>query len=207
MSPSTVTGLQEGVLEEWNDERGFGFIRPLAGGPRAFVHVSAFGRARRPVVGSRVAYAVGRDERGRTRATEAHHLKADAERVPAGLARAWLVSLAFFVVLLALVALGRVPTPVPLAHAVLSAVAGLLFRTDKAAAVAGRWRTAESTLLVVVLVGGWPGALVARHAFRHKTTKQPFRILFWCAVVVHCLALAAFAYAGSDVVARLGGGG
>lgn len=159
MPPHTSAGLQEGVLEEWNDERGFGFIRPVAEGPRAFVHVSAFGRARRPVVGIRVAYAVGRDERGRARATEAHHLAADEDRVPAGLARALFVSLAFCVVLLALMALGRVPVLVPLAYAVLSAVAVLLFRT-----------------------------------------------LFWCAVVANCAALAVFAYAGSDVVARIVGG-
>ncbi|WP_444677964.1 cold shock domain-containing protein [Halomonas sp. E19] len=32
----------EGKLTEWNDAKGFGFITPTAGGPRVFVHISAF---------------------------------------------------------------------------------------------------------------------------------------------------------------------
>jgi len=33
-----------GVLKQWNDERGFGFIAPSHGGREVFVHVSAFAR-------------------------------------------------------------------------------------------------------------------------------------------------------------------
>ena len=32
-------GRRQGVLLEWNDERGFGFITPSTGGERVFVHV------------------------------------------------------------------------------------------------------------------------------------------------------------------------
>ena len=40
----------EGYLKTWNDERGFGFIEPLAGGQEIFVHVKAFpGGVSRPV--------------------------------------------------------------------------------------------------------------------------------------------------------------
>ncbi len=52
----------------------------------------------------------------------------------------------------------------------------------------------ESTLLAFALVGGWPGALVARHVFRHKTRKQPFRTAFWVTVIVHCSVLAVVVY-------------
>ena len=31
-------------------------------------------------------------------------------------------------------------------------------------------------------MGGWPGALVARHQFRHKTSKVVFRIGYWLSV-------------------------
>ena len=67
-----------------------------------------------------------------------------------------------------------------------------MYRTDKVAAVNGQWRTSETTLHVIALLSGWPGALVARRVFRHKTTKEPFRTIFWCTVVANCLALAAF---------------
>ena len=48
-----------------------------------------------------------------------------------------------------------------------------LFWFDKRAARAGRWRI--RTLLAISLLGGSPGAMAARHIFRHKTRKEPFR--------------------------------
>jgi hypothetical protein len=42
----------EGLLKNWNDERGFGFIEPLQGGEDIFVHIKAFRvRIGRPHVG------------------------------------------------------------------------------------------------------------------------------------------------------------
>ncbi len=48
------------------------------------------------------------------------------------------------------------------------------FRDDKARAVAGLRRVPEADLLGLALLGGTPGAFLARHLFRHKTRKQPF---------------------------------
>jgi cold shock CspA family protein len=62
----------KGRLTEWNDDRGFGFINPLDGGSRVFVHISAFPHEyRRPLAMDLVTYAISQDERGRPRATEA----------------------------------------------------------------------------------------------------------------------------------------
>ena len=78
---------------------------------------------------------------------------------------------------------------------VLYAVAGLasfgLYAIDKSAAVAGRGRIPERTLLAVDLAGGWPGALVAQRLLRHKTRKTSFRVRFWLAVVAHAAVVAA----------------
>jgi len=41
------------------------------------------------------------------------------------------------------------------------------------AATRGR-RTAEKTLLMLCLLGGWPAALLAARQFRHKTVKAAF---------------------------------
>ena len=50
----------------------------------------------------------------------------------------------------------------------------LCFWQDKQRAIAGRRRIAEADLLGLALIGGSPGALLARRMFRHKTRKQPF---------------------------------
>jgi uncharacterized membrane protein YsdA (DUF1294 family) len=71
-------------------------------------------------------------------------------------------------------------------YAVLSAVTFVVYGMDKSAAQGGRWRTPEATLHLLALAGGWPGALFAQRAFRHKTKKQPFRTIFWGTVAVNC---------------------
>lgn len=63
----------EGRIIQWNDERGFGFIEPAAGGDRLFVHISAFGPGDRhanvrPKLGERVSFEVEIDAKGRKQA-------------------------------------------------------------------------------------------------------------------------------------------
>ncbi|MCC5788987.1 MAG: DUF1294 domain-containing protein [Opitutales bacterium] len=80
----------------------------------------------------------------------------------------------------------RVPLILMALYGVLSLVTFIAYALDKAAARKGSWRTPESTLHVLSLLGGWPGALVAQRKLRHKTRKSSFRLVFWLTTILNC---------------------
>ena len=182
-----------GRIIDWNDAKGFGFVEPNGGGDRAFVHVKAFERqGRRPVAGDLVAYVVQRDAQGRLNASAirfagAHTRRASASRSSAP--RKTIAAIAF-AVLLAGWLRHQWPVEVVVAYAAMSVIAIVLYAVDKSAAKRGGWRTQESTLHVVAMLGGWPGALLAQDMFRHKSSKAEFQSVFWITVVVNCGVLA-----------------
>lgn len=74
----------------------------------------------------------------------------------------------------------------PLAvYALASLLSFLQYWHDKRRAERGGWRIAENVLHGVELLGGWPGALLAQQAFRHKTRKAAYQAVFWAIVVLH----------------------
>jgi len=75
------------------------------------------------------------------------------------------------------------------------------YALDKSAARRGRWRTRESTLHLLSLAGGWPGALVAQQWLRHKSSKQSFLRVFRVTVLLNCAALGwLFSPWGADIL-------
>lgn len=205
-----------GTLKSWNDQKGFGFIRPEQPGDAVFVHISVVRGDRRPAPGDRVLYVAGRDGQGRPRA---EHVRLDApvtldrpeirqrplharsvERSPADPSARrpsppcqWLaLKLALFVALLILPLWGCLAAwqaqrsvVLPVAYGSASLIAFLLYWKDKRSALRGEWRTPESTLHLAELLCGWPGALVAQQAFRHKTRKPGFQGVCWVIVLAH----------------------
>jgi uncharacterized membrane protein YsdA (DUF1294 family) len=93
------------------------------------------------------------------------------------------------------------PSLVPAVMTLASLVTLGLYALDKSAAVRGRQRVRESTLHLWSLAGGWPGALAGRSLLRHKTRKQPFRILFLVTLVLNLALLAALAVPPGDAFA------
>jgi uncharacterized membrane protein YsdA (DUF1294 family) len=95
---------------------------------------------------------------------------------------------------LALMALGWTATA--------SVTSFALYAIDKRRAVrnrdgARRRRVPERTLHLIDLIGGWPGGLLARRAFRHKTDARAKARFVWTSraiVAVHLALWAVVAY-------------
>lgn len=217
------TKEQAGRIKSWNDDKGFGFIQPAAGGTEVFAHISAMRGARRPSSGDQVLFVAGRDERGRLRAEHlrlAGELAIDQPQIrvkpraaasigktqPAARSRARnarqasgglrnpAAKLMVFAALCSLPVFGALRFLAegqniwPLLLYPLASVLGfILYWRDKSSAQQNRQRISENTLHLVELAGGWPGALLAQQAFRHKTRKVSYQLLFWIIVASHQL--------------------
>lgn len=189
----------QGRLQEWNDDKGFGFVVPNGGGTRAFVHIKAFERAtRRPVLGDLVSYEVVGDAKGRSNAAKVRFATQATAKPQHGGGRfpgmiVGSISLGMFVVAWAA---DLVPAVVPLLYAAMSLVTYVLYAMDKSAAQHNQWRIQESTLHLFALIGGWPGALIAQDRLRHKSVKAAFRFVFWITVALNFIALAWLLHSG-----------
>ena len=180
-----------GTLVEWNDQRGFGFVQADAGGERVFVHISAFqprpSANARPQLQMRLEFAVG-VEAGKKRAQQVAWRNvepAKSRTKPLRIAPkpkgggTYFAVLAVVALFVAVAFMWGVQRWVASLYAVLSLITFFAYWKDKAAAQAGRWRTPESTLHVLALMGGWPGAILAQQWLRHKSSKAEFRAVFW----------------------------
>ena len=192
-----------GKVSEWNDDRGFGFIAPLGGEPaRVFFHVRDYRLdGRRPETGELVKFTVQPQPDGRWRAQAVRRTvsalpstkPSTRARTPSPQPASWLtgaVAVAAYAVLLAwAVGDDRLPVEAVSIPLAMSAITFVAYALDKHAAQTGRWRTPESTLHLLELAGGWPGAWLAQRMLRHKSRKPGYRIAFWTMVVLHGSAL------------------
>ncbi|WP_458524707.1 DUF1294 domain-containing protein [Onishia taeanensis] len=179
----------QGHIADWKDDRGFGFIKPDSGGQRIFFHVSGMARgASRPSVGDNVSYEVTTASDGKTRAVNVRPAGLDAVSGVLLSKRLLLsvVALSAIPVLWWLVVAGKFPAFLLWILAGMSAVTFVLYGLDKWAAKRETQRTAENTLHLCALLGGWPGALLAQQVFRHKSSKRSLQIAFWFTVLLNC---------------------
>ena len=179
-----------GKIIKWKDDRGFGFIRPLRGGDEVFVHIKAFSnRSRRPIGNEFVTYEIGSDNQGRIRAEHVEFFGDRSETPTGGWTIASTIALLFLMFVGVSVFMGQLPFVVLVVYLIASAISYGVYAKDKSAAKRNQWRTGEGTLLLLGLLGGWPGAFVAQQWLHHKSKKQSFQIVFWATVVLNCVGL------------------
>lgn len=181
----------QGKITLWKDAEGFGFITPNNGGERVFVHIRSFTSKRRPVGNDFVTYELTKDAQGRTNAARVAFLGQRLPKTtsPATSPAPFLFVAAFLGAVAIAVMAGKLPLIILWLYLGASLVTFAAYAWDKSAAMNDRWRTQESTLHLLALVGGWPGALLAQRLIRHKSKKQSFLVVFWITVVLNCAVL------------------
>lgn len=202
----------KGKLIRWDDDKGFGFISPMLGGNEVFLHIKDLNNAsRRPLVNDVITFMPTTDKQGRQKAikatlsgdklnslknTRTKNPKDNNDNAPQSDTLTFLFILMFLGGLVGAAILKMLPFGLIGVYLSLSLLAFIAYAIDKSAAKRGKWRTKESSLHIIALMGGWPGALFAQKTLRHKSIKQPFKSVFWITVVVNCVVLSYLIYSG-----------
>lgn len=203
---------KQGTIVRWEESRGFGFIQSPASSAQLFVHIRDWRGSLPPTPNQRVSFEEIHVGGKGPRAMDVR--PADQTTRPAGQrtpqrpatrrravttgrreAPAWpafALMLVWAGLLVAGVVLGRLAWVVLPAAFVFNLVTFFVYWQDKFAATRGAWRTAENTLHLFGLAGGWPGAWFAHRILRHKSAKQAFRDLYWVTAVLNVMALGAW---------------
>lgn len=187
--------MQKGTLIEWDDDRGFGFIKPDGRSGKIFVHISAFEPGRRPQKGERLAFSSGTGRDGRPAARQAwlegikrenrHPSPAHFDRHDY---RVW-AAVALMVLVFATAVFDRAPFWLVAPYAIMGGASWLAYWMDKRAAIAGRWRISEAGLHGLDAAFGIIGGLLAQQVFRHKTAKPGFTLTTGGIAVLHAIVL------------------
>jgi len=208
---------EKGILEDWHDARGFGFIR-RPGGAKLYVHMKSIGKStERPKPGDTLSYEIGEGANGRAAALNVKIVGSPApapqgassqsgasasapapvappksrEQTP-GLRQISVRTAAAATIIVLLgnnIMLGRFPIWVGLLYVIGGIASWLFYQADKRAAEKRQWRAPERRLHLADLAFGIVGGLLAQHVLRHKTYKPGFVMITALITALHVLTL------------------
>lgn len=195
-----VNRIIKGSIISWDDEKGYGFINYGSKTHNIFFHISAFHYTnRRPKTGQAVSFychpanGCGKQKAARVvlRGDEARLSDDRPQQSPPiniiNLLGGIVASAAY------LGAVSLLSRKLAAVYLLVSAATFWYYREDKRIALKKNnkkdggylGRIPENLLHKLGLFGGWPGALIARNALNHKTSKVPFVRKFWLTAVVN----------------------
>lgn len=193
---------QSGIIDSWDDQKGFGFIA-VAPGKKVFFHISAVRGSHRPQQGEPVFFQLGTDKQGRTTATHVRsaelaidnpHIRVQPQSRKKYRLSAQGIPWIKLLLLLMLPVMGAFNLTLQYGaswtfpiYLITSLLSYYFYWDDKRRAQRNEWRITEANLQFWSLLGGWPGAFIAQQQFRHKTKKLSFQIVFWLIVIAHQL--------------------
>ena len=203
---------EKGILEDWHDARGFGFIR-RPDGSKLYIHMKSIGKSiDRPKPGDALTYEIGEGAGGRPAAVRARIIEPPAAATPSpaaaqpqtaspaaqvrernpGLRQISVRTAAAATIIVLLgndIMLERFPAWVGLLYIIGGIASWLFYQADKRAAEKRAWRAPERSLHLADLAFGIIGGLLAQHVLRHKTYKPGFVMVTALITALHVLTL------------------
>ncbi len=197
--------LYEGIIKSWKGDKGFGFIQSNGGGKDIFIHIRDLKHSNyQPQQGDNVCYKIVADKDGKVRAYDAfikgqeisqqYRRKSFKKNQPREQKTKREYQLGMpFILFIAAIPFGFSAFLIKEQHnfipffvyLIMSLTTFIIYARDKTKAHKNEWRTSESRLHLLELLGGWPGALITQHVIRHKNKKTSFQIIFWVVVIIH----------------------
>lgn len=98
----------------------------------------------------------------------------------------------FSFVLIVLCFLNLIESQFVALYCVMSVFTFVVYGIDKYKAKLNKVRVPESALHIYSVLGGWPGAMIGQHVFRHKTVKQPFKKNLYVSIVMNVICLISY---------------
>ncbi|HHD81878.1 MAG TPA: DUF1294 domain-containing protein [Campylobacterales bacterium] len=167
----------QGIVVNYNEEKGYGFVKTFKYEENLFVHISEVHNARKLEVGQQVEFEVEKNAKGLSAINVTAKEKANSPYVTFGT-----LSLVLIILLFALAVNYLEPLVAYLFS--INITTFLLYGYDKFISTTQKLRVPELNLQTLALLGGSPAALVAQKFFRHKTVKGTFQIVYWIIVLV-----------------------
>jgi len=182
----------QGRIIKWYDDKGFGFIRATQDSKDIFLHISEIHKLnKRPEINESVTYEITKDGQGRFRAVNVGYLSAQANIKKLDTSTSFSYVFLTFIFLFAAFIIERalkgfLSHIFPFVFVGANLIVFLYYYQDKVSAVKKDWRTPESTLHFLSLLGGWGGAYIAQKIFRHKHKKESFMTVYKFTVFINC---------------------